>query len=110
MRKDRRRNLKIRQHLPEGIFYLHYKGKKCELGIGQTDETEIYRYGDDFFILEYNERLRYIGFELISKDMEFLQDMFIQDPDDFSEAAGLKKHIFDYSAPSQADILAKWIQ
>lgn len=109
MRKDRR-NAKIRFHLPEGISYLHYKGKKCALGIGRTDETEIFRYGEDFFILERNERLGYIGFELISKDMEFLQDMFIPNAEDFSEVEGLKKHIFDYCAPYQADILAKWIQ
>lgn len=109
MRKDRR-NAKIRFHMPEGKGYLHYKGEKCELGIGKCDKTEIFRYGDDFFVLEYNEKHGYIGFELISKNMGFIQEMFIQAPDEFSEVAGLKKHILDYCTPYQADILAKWIQ
>jgi hypothetical protein len=109
MRKDRR-NAKVRFHMPEGASYLHYKGEKCELSIGKDDNVEIFRYGDDFFLLEFNPRLNYLGFELISKNMELIQDMFIQYPDDFSEAEGLKKHILDYSTPFQADILSKWIQ
>jgi hypothetical protein len=108
MRKDRR-NAKVRFHMPEGRNYLHYKGRKCPLKAGKDDQIDIYRYGDDFFILEYNARLCYIGFELISKKMEPICDMFVQNADEFSEETELKQHILDYDGSYQADILAKWV-
>lgn len=109
MRRDRRR-AKLRFNLMERLFYLHYKGKKIPLALGSDDNALVFRYGDDFFVLESNERLGYVGFELISTDLELIQDMFIQNVEEFSEDTGLKKHLFDYSTSFQGDILSQWIQ
>ena len=109
MRKDRR-NVKIRRHVSERCYYLHYKGNKIKLQAGLDDIILIFRYGDDFFLLEYHELLDYAGFELISKDMENLQDEFFQNVTEFSEETGFKKHLFDYCDAYKADLLAQWIQ
>ena len=75
---------------------IKYKGKEFKLSTGSNDQVEIFRYGKDFFILEFNYYLHYIGFELISEEMELIQDIFIQDVDNFSEEIGLNKNLMEY--------------
>lgn len=109
--KMRKENRKFTIEREGYSFFFCYKNKRCYFGAGTMDYKEVFRYGDDFFILVTNESLGYAGFTLISKDCEEIQDIFFQNVQEVFESVTTKRtDFFKYSTNYQADFLEGWIQ
>jgi hypothetical protein len=91
---------------------IHYKGFKCMINAGYGDNIAVFRDGQNFVILATNTRLDYAGIDYIVFDCDGLtmhQDIFIQNTEEFSNDAGLKKDLLDYSENFIASFLLQYI-
>jgi len=102
MKKDKR---KYSLERDGNCIYFSYKGGKTKLNCGLYDDLNVYREGDDFFIVAMNNRLEYIGFDLVSsKDGNIIQDIFFQNTEE------IHPKFWELSDNYKADLIAQWIQ
>ena len=74
---------------------MEYKKFKTVVGMGTSDDYELFREGDSLYLFTYNDCLNYYGLEIYNLKLELLCDAFFQGteelPSNFEELCSINQ-------------------
>lgn len=80
---------------------------RVHIGAGYSDNIEVYREGDETFILSKNYRLGYVGLEIFQGSRQ-VGEMFLQNSQDIDEILGPKG--LDLADHNIVKRMAQWLE